>query len=228
MTAPEMELEMEKAEKRYTVAEEIINSVSHGVGAMLGVAALVLCIVVALLYGDGYSLAGGIIFGISLIVMYSMSALYHAFTNEKVKKIFRIFDHNSIFLLIAGTYTPFCLVSLMEYNPVLAWTLFGITWGMGILSIVLNSIDLKKFKVFSFISYIVMGWLIIIVINPLRTAIAPAGIWLLVAGGITYTVGIIFYVLKKVRFMHCIWHFFVLAGSILHFLAILLYVLPNN
>ncbi len=204
--------------------EELFNSITHGLGACLGVAGTALAIVWAALYGDVYSVVAASIYGAMLIILYTMSTLYHAFTNETVKKVFRIFDHCSIFLLIAGTYTPLTLVTLR--GP-FGWTLFGIIWGMTVLGVVFNAISLEKFKAFSMVCYIVMGWLIILAIGPMTRALGfmPAMLYLLL-GGIAYTLGIIFYAMKNVPYMHGIWHLFVLAGSILHYLCILLYVLP--
>ncbi len=218
---------MEKAEKKsviYTVGEEIFNSVSHGVGVVLSVAALVLLVLFAVIYSDGLGLFGALVFGISLILLYTMSMTYHIVRNETAKRILRIFDHCSIFILIAGTYTPYLMGPL---RSALGWTIFGIIWGVTILGIILNAINLEKFRILSLICYVLMGWGIVLSIKPLAENLAPGGLWLLVAGGIVYTVGVIFYVMKKYRYMHSVWHLFVLAGSILHYLSILLYVLKK-
>ncbi len=207
---------------QYTIGEEIFNSISHGVGVLLSVAALVLLIVFAAISGNGYSLAAGLVYGISLILLYSMSMVYHIVQNEKGKSVMRIFDHCSIFVLIAGTYTPYLLVAL---DKTLGWVMFGIIWGMAVLGIILNSINLEKFKVFSLICYIVMGWAIIFTIKPIIQNIPFMGVLLLLLGGIIYTVGIIFYIMKKYRYMHSVWHLFVLLGSVCHYLSILLYVI---
>ena len=209
--------------KQVTVKEEIINSITHGLGAVLGVAGTVIAIIWAALYGNAYGVVSASIYGAMLIILYTMSTLYHAFTNETAKKVFRIFDHCSIFLLIAGTYTPFTLVTL---NGPLGWTIFGIIWGLAILGVVLNAVSLEKFKVFSMICYIAMGWLIIIAMKPVVTALGTKPVLLLLFGGISYTVGAVFYALKNIRYMHGVWHLFVLAGSILHYFCILFYVLP--
>ena len=218
---------MEKAEKKsviYTVGEEIFNSVSHGVGVVLSVAALVLLVLFAVIYSDGLGLFGALVFGISLILLYTMSMTYHIVRNETAKRILRVFDHCSIFILIAGTYTPYLMGPL---RSALGWTIFGIIWGVTILGIILNAINLEKFRILSLICYVLMGWGIVLSIKPLAENLAPGGLWLLVAGGIVYTVGVIFYVMKKYRYMHSVWHLFVLAGSILHYLSILLYVLKK-
>lgn len=207
---------------KYTFGEELFNSISHGVGVILSIAALVLLIVFAAIKKSGYGLASGIVYGISLIILYTMSMVYHIVQNEKGKAVLRIFDHCSIFVLIAGTYTPYLLVTL---DKTLGWVMFGIIWGMAVIGIVLNAIDLEKFKKISLVCYVIMGWAIIFTIKPLVKAIPFMGVFLLVLGGVFYTVGVIFYVLKKYRYMHSVWHLFVLCGSVCHFLSILLYVI---
>ena len=209
---------------KVTTAEEIINAITHGLGALLGIAGTAIAIVWAALYGDAFGVVSAAIYGATLIILFTMSTLYHALTHEGAKKVFRIFDHCSIFLLIAGTYTPYTLVSL---RGAFGWTIFGIIWGLAILGIVLNAISIEHFKKFSMICYIAMGWLIIIAIKPMIHALDFPALILLLAGGIAYTAGAIFYGLKKIRFMHGVWHLFVLAGGILHYFSILLYVLPT-
>ena len=209
----------------YTLSEELINSISHGIGTGLSVTALVLCIVRAAIHGNAWGVVSSCIYGASLVMLYCMSTLYHAITNRTARKVFRVFDHTSIFFLIAGTYTPICLVTL---SGALGWTLFGIVWGMGILGIVLNSISVDKFRKFSLICYVGMGWAVVIGIKTVIELLPKAGFQLLLWGGILYTVGIIFYAMKKFRYMHCVWHLFVLAGSILQFFCIYLYVLPTK
>jgi len=208
---------------KYTLAEELTNSISHGIGACLSVAALVLCIVQAATKGTAAGVVGASIYGSTLIILYCMSTLYHAITNEKARRVFRVLDHTSIYLLIAGTYTPVTLVTL---KGALGWVLFGIVWGVAALGITLNSISIEKFKKFSMISYIIMGWCIVIGVKDIIEKMPKGGLVFMLLGGIMYTVGIIFFVLKKYKFMHSVWHFFVLAGSILQFFAIYFYVLP--
>lgn len=207
----------------YTFGEELINTLSHGIGVPLGIAALVLCIVRSAFHHSGYALAGSIAFGLGLIILYGMSAVYHGTKVGIAKRILRVCDHCTIFLLIAGSYTPFTLVTL---HGAVGFTIFGIIWGLTILGIVLNAIDVEKFAVFSMICYIGMGWCIVLAFPLLYQNLALAGIKLLVLGGVSYTVGAIIYGIgSKVRYMHCVWHFFVLAGSILHFLCIYCYVI---
>ena len=208
---------------KYTLGEELISAISHGVGAALGVVALCMCVAKSTAVGDGYAQVSSWIFGISMIILYSMSCIYHALKPNNAKRVMRVFDHCTIFLLIAGTYTPFTLISLRGN---VGWTLFGIIWGTAIIGIILNAIDMEKFKTISMICYLAMGWAIVFTFKPLCAAVAQAGIKLLVAGGIAYTVGAVVYGIgSKVKYMHSIWHFFVLAGTILHFFAIYRYVL---
>lgn len=211
----------------YTKGEEIFNMTSHIVGAVLGIVALVLCIVFAAVHGNGAGVVSSAIYGITMIILYTMSSIYHGLkTERKAKKVFQVLDHCSIFLLIAGSYTPFCLVTFREYKPVLGWTIFGIIWAMAIIGIILNSIDIKKFKIFSMICYLGMGWCIIFTAKLLPTLLGIPGVILLVAGGIAYSIGAILYGLgKKKKYMHSIFHLFILLGSLLQFFCILLYVM---
>ena len=211
----------------YTKGEEIFNMVSHIVGAVLGIVAIVLCSIFAAKHGNAYGVVSGVIFGVTLLVLYTMSSIYHGLSSKlPAKKVFQIIDHCSIFILIAGTYTPFCLCSLREQNPQVGWTIFGIIWGLAILGTTLNSIDLKKYKVFSMICYLIMGWFIVLKMPLLVEKIKMNGFILLVAGGIFYTIGAILYgVGKKRKWMHSIFHLTCLAGSLFHFFCILFYVI---
>ncbi len=211
----------------YTKGEEIFNMVSHIVGGALGVVATVLCIIFSAIHRNAYGIISGAIFGTTMILLYTMSSIYHGLKPErKAKKVMQILDHCSIFLLIAGSYTPFCLCTLREYNTALGWTIFGIIWGFAILGIVLNSIDLKKYKVFSMICYLVMGWCIIVKVNVLPQLLGMTGFWLLISGGIVYTIGAILYgVGKKHKYIHSVFHLCILIANLLQFLCILLYVM---
>lgn len=204
--------------KRYTLGEEIFNSVSHGAGGLLAVGGTVVLIVLCAVYADAWAVVSASIYGSSLIILYTMSTLYHAITNEKAKRFFRIMDHNTIFFLIAGTYTPFTLVTL---NGALGWTLFGIVWGSAVAGIVLNSIDLEKFRKPSVVCYILMGWVIIIAIKPMIAVLPPVSLAFLLTGGVMYTVGVIFYAMKKIKWFHSVWHLFTVAGSVLHYFSVL-------
>ena len=210
----------------YTKGEEIFNMTSHIVGGALGIVALVLCVIFAAKHNNPYGVVASSIFGVTMILLYTMSSIYHGLKPQrKAKKVFQILDHCSIFLLIAGSYTPFCLVTFREYNTALGWSIFGIIWAIAILGITLNSIDIKKFKVFSMICYLGMGWCIIFTAKLLPKLLGIPGLLLLVSGGVAYTVGAILYGLgKKKKYMHSIFHLFILLGSILQFFCILLYV----
>jgi len=207
--------------KVYTSGEEIANSVTHGIGACLSVAALVLLIIRAANNAPANQTAsyvvGFTLFGVSLILLYLISTLYHALVPRKAKKIFAILDHSAIYVLIAGTYTSYCLSVL--YGAV-GWTLFGIIWFLAVLGTVSYAIYGARLRWFSLGLYLLMGWLALCVAGRLH-AIIPAISWnMLLLGGICYTIGCIFFVLKKIRWMHSIWHLFVLAGSILHFFSV--------
>jgi hemolysin III len=210
----------------YTKGEEIFNMVSHIVGAPLGIVAIVLGFIFSAINKNGYGIASSIVYGITLILLYTMSSIYHGLNPKlKAKKIFQIIDHCSIFLLIAGTYTPFALCTLREYSPAVGWTIFGIVWGMAAIGITLNAIDLKKFKAFSMICYLCMGWCIIVKIGVVLEELGTIGFALLLSGGIVYTVGAIFYGLgKKKKWMHSIFHLACVVGSLLQLICILLYV----
>ena len=211
----------------YTKGEEIFNMTSHIVGGALGIVALVLCVVFAAIHKNVYGVVSGAIYGAMMIVLYTMSSIYHGLSpKRKSKKVFQVLDHCSIFLLIAGSYTPFVLCTIRQESTVAGWTIFGIIWAFAILGIVLNAIDIKKFKVFSMICYLAMGWCIILKVNLLPSTLGMSGFILLVAGGVAYTIGAILYgVGKKHKYMHSVFHLFILLGSILHFLCILLYVM---
>jgi len=205
--------------------EEILNSITHGTGALMSLAGLVLLIVFASLYGEARHIISCTIFGVSLVLLYTASTLYHSFRKPRVKFVFRIVDHSCIYILIAGTYTPFMLVAV---RGVLGWTIFGIVWGMTVLGILFKSFFIHRFKILSTLAYIAMGWIAIFAIKPIFQSLSEGAIFWLIAGGLAYTVGIIFYAWKKLPFNHAIWHLFVLAGSICHFVSVLFYVIPLN
>ncbi len=217
---------MSESIKRYTVGEEIFNSVSHGVSALGAIVGCSVMVTLAACFGNIKSIVSALVFGLSLVIMYTMSTLYHAFPFEKVKKLFRIFDHSSIPLLIAGSYTPFCLIAL-EGNPK-GMIVVAVVWRCAVLAIVLNVVNLDKFEKINLILYIAMGWAVVFALGDIVSALPKNGFILLVAGGIAYTAGIIFYKMTKVRYMHSVWHLFVTAGSLLHFLCVVVYVLPMS
>lgn len=205
----------------YSLGEELVSSISHGIGALLGIAALVLSVVFS---KNSITIVSSAIYGITLIILYLISCLYHSFSPRiKAKKVFRVLDHDSIYLLIFGTYMPYLLVSIGESK---GWILWGILLGLSILGIVFNSINLEKFKNISLISYILMGWIIIFSFKDVYNSIGFYGTLYLILGGVFYTIGALFYRLgKKIKYMHSIFHLLVLAGSIFHFFSIFLYVI---
>ncbi len=200
--------------------EEIANSVSHGFGVLLAVAAVPVLVVGAVRRGTAADIVGASIFGGAMVLMYLASTLYHALPRGRAKKVFQVLDHSAIFLMIAGTYTPFTLGVLFGGW---GWTLFGLVWGVAAAGIVLKAVAGIRFKIFSTLLYIAMGWLIVIAIKPLLASMAPAGLLWLLAGGLAYTAGAGVYAVKGVRYSHFVWHLFVLAGSACHFVAVLGY-----
>ena len=216
----------DKKKPKYSKGEEIFNMVTHNVGGALGIVATVLCVIFAAKHNNVYGVVSSCIFGASMIILYTMSSIYHGLSpNLKAKKVFRILDHCSIFLLIAGTYTPFALCTLRQYDVATGWVIFGIVQAMAIIGIVLNAVNMKKYKTFSFVCYLVMGWCILARINLLPKLLGTTGFVLLLSGGIVYTIGAILYGIgKKKKWMHSIFHIFIVIGSLLHFLCILLYV----
>ena len=199
--------------------EEVIHSVTHGIGAVLAIAGMGLLIVHARACGGARHIVSCSIFGASLIILYLASTLYHGIQHPKAKEILRIVDHSAIYLLIAGTYTPFTLVSL---QGAWGWSLFGVIWGFAFLGIALRLTPLRRFSSLRLILYITMGWAAIVAIKPLAAAVPPNALILIVMGGLMYTVGIIFYLWRRLPYHHAIWHLFVLSGSILHYSAVLL------
>ncbi len=213
---------MSKPQKTYSPGEEIANSITHGVGIVLGIIGLAVLTAFASVYGSVRHIVGVSVFGAAMIVMYTASTLYHSITHPRAKQILRVFDHAAIFVLIAGTYTPFTLVTLK--GP-LGWVLFGVVWGLAALGIVMQIVSLERLSFLSLFLYLGMGWAVIFAIKPLLAALPTGGLTLLVLGGLAYTAGVIFYVWRKPYF-HAIWHGFVLTGTAFHFFAILLYVIP--
>ncbi|CUS47965.1 MAG: hemolysin III-like protein [Idiomarinaceae bacterium HL-53] len=203
--------------KTYSIAEEIAHSVSHGIGALLAIAGLVAMVVLSVAYGDVWHIVSTSIYGASLVLLYTASTLYHAITNERAKHVFRLMDHAMIFILIAGTYTPFLLVNLR--GP-WGWSLFGVIWGIAIGGVFLETMKKKRVKWLSISLYLGLGWMALIAMKPMLANVNPTGLLLLLAGGLSYSFGVIFYVRKQMVYHHAIWHLFVLAGSILHFFAV--------
>ncbi|GAB4396489.1 MAG: hemolysin III family protein [Anaerolineales bacterium] len=214
----------EKAAQLYTLGEEIFHSVSHGLGAVLSVAGLTLLVSLAVWFGDAYQVVGFSIYGGTLVLAYLASTLYHSFQNPRVKQVFKVFDHAAIYLLIAGTYTPFLLVAM---RGVWGWTLLGLVWGLALLGVVFKVLFINRFQKVSVVGYVLLGWLSVVMLRELTLSLPSGGLWWLVAGGVAYTVGVIFYAMKRVRYMHAVWHLFVLAGSVCHYFAVLLYLAPH-
>ncbi|MFP4091532.1 MAG: PAQR family membrane homeostasis protein TrhA [Cyclobacteriaceae bacterium] len=202
----------------YTKKEEIVNAITHGVGACLAIAALVVMVVFAALYGNVWHIVSFSIFGSMLVLLYLVSTLYHSITHERIKHLFRKFDHMAIFLLIAGTYTPYCLASLQGY---LGWTIFGIVWFCAILGVIVKSFSVGKWEKLSTFLYISMGWLGILIIKPLFEVMDLQAFLFLLAGGAVYTMGTFFYLQQKIKYNHGIWHLFVLSGSAFHVFSVL-------
>ena len=203
--------------------EELANSVTHGAGAALSLVGLIVLIVLASIYGGPAHIVSCSVFGFSLVLLYTASTMYHSFQGLHVKRIFKTIDHSCIYLLIAGTYTPFTLVTL---KGAWGWVLFGIVWGMALFGIIFKIFYVYRFKILSTLVYLAMGWLVIIPGKTLISSIPTGGLVLLLAGGLAYTGGVLFYVSKKIPYHHAIWHLFVLAGSTLHYFAVMFYVLP--
>lgn len=209
-------------QNRYTLGEEIAHTATHGAGILLSIAGLAVLAAFSTLNGDAWHITSTSIYGATLILLYTASSLYHSVPHPKAKQILQRIDHAAIFLLIAGTYTPFTLVNLR--GP-WGWTLFGLVWGIAMVGSILELACRKRYQRLSLILYLGLGWLILIAIKPMLTSVKPGGLILLLAGGLSYSIGVIFYVWKRLAYHHAIWHLFVLAGSALHFFAVLFYVI---
>lgn len=203
----------------YTIAEEICNCSIHGLGIILSIAGLVILAAFSSVYGNAWTIVSTVIFGVSMIIMYTASTLYHAIPNQQAKKILKKFDHIAIYYLIAGTYTPFLLVNL---RGTLGWVIFGVIWGLAILGTVLKlTLSGSGTKLWSLALYLIMGWMIVFASKTLYSRISSLGLIFLVLGGLFYTLGIVFYVWKSRKYTHAVWHFMVLSGTIMHFFAVL-------
>ena len=212
----------------YTRGEEVFNMVSHIVGGAFGIVALTTCVIKAFINFDAFQIVSAFIYGFSMILLYTTSSVYHGLIPPMAKKVMQVIDHCTIFILIAGTYTPIVLCSLRVKNPLLGWGIFGAVWGAAVLGITLNAIDLKKYNIFSMICYLAMGWCVVFTGKPAIAIVGWPGFRWLLAGGISYTLGAVLYGIagRKVhRYMHSVFHIFVVIGSILHYVCIILYVL---
>ena len=214
----------DRSTNQYTLAEEIAHAITHGVGLLLSIAGLVVLIVLASLRGDAWHVVSVSVYGATLVLLYSASTFYHALPAPRAKNVFRTLDHAAIYVLIAGTYTPFMLVNL---RGGWGWALFGVVWGLAVLGIVLEAVAKQRVRVLSVILYLGLGWLIAIAVKPLVQSVEPGGLVLLVAGGLAYSVGVVFYGWKRLPYHHAVWHLFVMAGSLFHFFAVLFYVIPR-
>ncbi len=206
----------------FSITEEIWHAITHGIGFFMGIAGLVVLVVTATIHSDALGITASAIYGTTLIVMYGSSTLYHSITNYRIKKLFQTFDHASIYILIAGSYTP---ISLLTLRGAWGWSIFGVNWGIAVVGVALKFLYPRRFEKLSLYLYVIMGWMVIVAFDPLIHNMPSGGLWLLVAGGLFYSFGVIFYVKDSKPYFHTIWHFFVLAGSVCHYFAILLYVL---
>ncbi len=210
----------------YSFAEEVANAVTHGVAALLSIAALVVMIWYATTRsGAATSVVSAAVFGSAMVILYTASTLYHAVPKGRVKEILQVFDHGAIYLMIAGSYTPFCLVSL--HGPV-GWALCAVVWSIALFGMIFQPLLMKRADWLNCVLYLLLGWCVVFVMKPLVATLPIAGLWLLVSGGIVYSVGVIFYLWEKIPFNHAIWHVFVLAGTTLQFFSVLFYVLPGT
>ena len=204
--------------RKLSVKEEIFNSITHGIGTLLSIAALVSLVILAVVKGNAWHVVSFTIYGSTLVLLYLASTLYHSFTKEKIKNLFARFDHAAIFLLIAGTYTPFLLTVL---RGTFGWVLFGIIWGVALAGVVIRSIYLTRFRKLMVGLYLAMGWMFVVAVGPMINNLPELSIIFLFLGGICYSVGVVFYVKRNLKYGHGIWHLFVLAGSITHFFAVI-------
>ena len=211
--------------KDYSAAEEKINIASHALGFVLSLVALVLLVVRASLYGNAWHIVSFSIFGASLVTLYAASMIYHSAKNPVIRNRLRIVDHATIYILIAGTYTPFTLVTL---GGVTGWVIFGVSWGMALVGIILKIFFTGKHDLLSTLMYVFMGWIIVFAIEPLIHNLSSQGLFWLVTGGVAYTLGAVLYSIKKIKFNHAIFHVFVLIGSASHFISVYFYVLPGS
>jgi hemolysin III len=213
------------AVSQQTRCEEIANSVTHGMGLALSLAGLAVLVTLATLRGTAWHIVSCAVYGATLVILYAASTLYHSVRGPRVKRVLRILDHSAIYLLIAGTYTPFALVTL---RGAWGWSLFGVVWGMALVGILWKIWFVDRFVVVSTTVYLLMGWLAVIAAKPLLAALPAGGIAWILAGGLCYTAGVVFFGWKKLPYAHTVWHVFVVTGSVCHFLAVLLYVIPRS
>ncbi|WP_448096491.1 PAQR family membrane homeostasis protein TrhA [Luteibacter yeojuensis] len=215
---------IDSAQPRYPYAEEVASSVIHGIGLVLSIAGLAVLVAFSAMYGGARAVVASSVFGTTLILLYTASTLYHSIPGDMAKRVLRTLDHIAIFLLIAGTYTPFTLLAL---PGAWGWGLFGTIWALAIIGSAAELGLLKRYRKAAVVMYVAMGWVAVVAIEPLRDNVQAGGLMLLFGGGLAYTAGVPFYMARRLPYHHAIWHFFVLAGSVLHYLAVLLYVIPG-
>ncbi|MBR6530283.1 MAG: hemolysin III family protein [Clostridia bacterium] len=210
----------------YTRGEEWFNAISHMVGGLFGIVALVWSVLYSALFSDGFALASSVVYGFSLVLLYTISSVYHALRPPLAKKVMQVLDHCAIYILIAGTYTPILLCRVRTQYSTQAWVLFGVIWGIALLAMTLNAIDLRAFRVFSMVCYIGMGWAIVFALKSVLATVEAAGFWWLLAGGIAYTIGAVLYGIgARKKWFHSVFHIFVVIGSVCHFVTIIAFVL---
>lgn len=207
-----------------TSREEVANAVTHGIGAILSLACLSVAVTFAAIRNDVWSIVSVSIYGMSMFILYLCSTLYHAIRTPRVKEILNIFDHSAIYLLIAGSYTPFCLGGIRPYSPGWAWSIFGVVWAIAIFGIAFQCLFVNKYPIFSTATYLVMGWMVLVAIYPLWMAMGATAVLWIAAGGIIYSLGVVFYAMRNVKYMHAVWHLFVLGGTLAHYGVVLYYV----
>ena len=214
---------LSRREARLTVAEEIANSLTHGLGLGLGIAALVFLVLTAARHGTAISVTSAAIYGATLVILYAASTLYHALPKGRAKTVFGVLDHCAIFLLIAGTYTPFTLVGL---RGGWGWSLFGVIWSLAVVGIVAEAVTAGRARRLQVMLYLAMGWMAVIAIGPMFSSLSAGALWFLFGGGVAYSLGVIFYRWHSLKYHHAVWHVFVLAGSALHVVAVMVFILP--
>ena len=224
MPNPLINITRQASTRLFTFTEELTHSITHGIGAGLSIVGLILLVLRAAWFGNTIQVISFSIYGGSLILMYLASTLYHAFYHPQLKQLFKIFDHAAIYLLIAGTYTPFLLVAI---EAAWRWTLLAIIWGLALLGVSFKALFIERFQRLSVLGYILMGWLSVVIFRDLAANLPVGGMIWLAAGGVAYTAGVIFYALQKIPYMHAIWHLFVMAGSLCHFFAVFFYLAPK-
>lgn len=210
--------------REQTASEEVANAVTHGIGAFLSVACLCIAVMFAAFRHNVWSIVSVSIYGISMFILYLCSTLYHAVRTPRVKEILNIFDHSAIYLLIAGSYTPFCLGGIRPYSPGWAWSIFGIVWAIAIFGIAFQCLFVNRYPRFSTATYLLMGWMVLVAVYPLWKSMGTTAVLWIAAGGIIYSLGVVFYAMKHVKYMHAVWHLFVLGGTLVHYGVVLYYV----